>query len=165
MDFRAVADRIDADGRTAPDRRSDDELVIGGEARAILGCAEKMLERLRTKPLIASTPGVKGAFPFKRGDLDAFRPRYVFANEMIDAAGLASRMAANQMRTLVMRLGVKPVCARPDFYIVLFERAEVVDALKKEAVHRRLSPQWIMGKRTGRPKGKTRKDRLSEAAE
>jgi hypothetical protein len=111
----ALADLIDADGRAAPNRRSGDELMTGGEARAILDCAEKMLEQLRTKPPIASTPGVRRAFLFKRDDLDSFRCRNVFANEMTDATGLASRMAANKMRALVMRLGVKPVCARPDF--------------------------------------------------
>ena len=119
----------DAEARAAMD---DEPLLKSRDACKFLGCTDLMLTQLR----VATTPLIRAerrgaAFVYRRSELDRFKKRYVFGTELGARIGRPGKDGGKAVTMVVMKLGVEPVCARPEFYSFLFERAEATEFLKK----------------------------------
>jgi hypothetical protein len=87
-----------------------------------------MLTQMRNAGLIKSWKDGK-TFCYTEAVLEQFRETYVFGNELASMV-ISGPSIGKAMTLIAISLGVKPVCARPEFYSFLFRRAEVMEALK-----------------------------------
>lgn len=131
----AIARYLAEEAKKAEEARmaksSTEPLFKSRDAYKRLGCSDLMLTQMRrTGALIkASRDGAK--YVYRESELERFRHRYVFGNELDVMIGRRGDDGGGSMTRVVIGLGVKPVCAPPAFYSYLFERAEVMEALKR----------------------------------
>ena len=120
------AEKARVDAEAAAD---DEPRMQSREACRFLGCTDLLLTQLRKAGLIEAEPDGK-AFIYRQSELDRFKPRYVLGAELGEMVGRPGAGGAKAMTKVVLDLGVKPVCSRPELYSFLFERAEAMRALK-----------------------------------
>ncbi|TXM73745.1 hypothetical protein FV218_11055 [Methylobacterium sp. WL69] len=129
--FEALRNKAQTDKSAALDQLPDQPTVLIAEAAERLGTGKHMTQQLVAHGLLpAQRKG--GRFLVPVAGIDGFMRKYVLANEVGRLVGRTKDGGVGGAVTRVLiNQGVRPVCARPEFVNYVFDREEIMTAIKR----------------------------------